>query len=365
MSEAAITPKFWRRDFSDVQALSDILTYKVNSYSWNAIGGPEKASITAFGNINGIWDAAELLRSPVVLYDWRGVAVWWGYVNRVSVRVGAVEVGVTMEEMANSIAVNYTLAGESKQALTSWSTDADSAAEYGTKELLLTLAEVSQAAAENYRAAALEQRKYPVPTISITERSGSLSATIECVGWMQTLGWRYYENTGTASVETTTQIGTIVTGKGPLLTSTIIDNASGINTTETRDGRTDALQIIRSLLKSGMSSGTKRLLATVTAERALRVSAEPTYDPANPELVVRTDGKFYDGFDQTVLEHTCPVGKWCQLRDVVSPLLDQTRIGDLNKFFVERATYNPQTMRLKVEPRVVRGDYDMGEMGVG
>ena len=66
------------------------------------------------------------MRCPVEITDERGTLVWYGYVAEVETRVGAITVGVSLDDMANKIAVEapaedipavVSVAGEGKLAL--------------------------------------------------------------------------------------------------------------------------------------------------------------------------------------------------------------------------------------------------------
>lgn len=318
--------------------------FKPRRYSWHCVGGPERATVTAYGPAQGLWKLLEWLRAPVEVVDWRGEAVWWGFVDEVTVRVGAIEVALALKGMSNRVAVAYSLvepgsATVGTRATTTWVQDDDCVAEYGTKELLISLSGATAAQAEAARDASLVAYRYPIPVVKVQPGKGGLSATLRCRGWWDTLGWQYYANTGTGSVVTTTQVADVVTAEGQFLTDTEVVNASGVSSSEYRDGDVLALGVVVELLKSGTTND-RRLLAKVTRERVLAVYEEPEYDEGNVELFVEADGRPVDRWGNVVMAHTCPVGKWCGLKDVVPPTLDVSRMADPGHFFVERAEFD-------------------------
>jgi hypothetical protein len=66
-----------------------------------ATGGPKAASLSVNATNQALWRLVDLLRCPIEIRDEAQRPVWWGYVSEVRVRYGQVEVGVTLEDMAN------------------------------------------------------------------------------------------------------------------------------------------------------------------------------------------------------------------------------------------------------------------------
>lgn len=127
--------------------------------------------------------------------------------------------------------------------------------------------------------------------------TGKKQAKLYCSGWLETLNWRSYLNTGTASVVTTTQIQAIVTNMGEFITGVDIEAASGISSPETRDGDRTGLEEIEDLLKTGTTNN-RRLLAEVTPLRRLRIFEEPV--PVNDDLVLQGDVEIGGSLDTMV-----------------------------------------------------------------
>jgi len=189
---------FKDRDFSDV--LMPRLDYRVRSYSWDVLGGPKRANIEVFGEEKSLWQLLDRLRAPVEIYNEQNVPVWWGYIHAMTVYVGGVKFGLSMESMANKLAVAYTT--DNVRYTTDWSPDTVSAAEYGTKEMLISRAEISETNALQLRDTQLQGLKYPIPILD-KFGGGVSSVEIDCRSWLDTLDWRYYENlAGKESFET-------------------------------------------------------------------------------------------------------------------------------------------------------------------
>jgi hypothetical protein len=341
---------FQNRDFTAGMDPSH-LKFTVNSYSFKVIGGCDQASITVYGGEIALEDTINWLRKPVKIYDRRGVAVWWGYVHQVQLRKDALEIAPSLDSMVNRAAVVYSYVATGSTSVgtrktTAWADDADSQAEFGIKELLSSDDGNSDAAAEARRAAILKGQAWPYGGLSqfgsprgAVRYSGakkSASATLICRGWWETLGWKYYGNSGTSSVATTTQIAAIVADKGQFLTATDIDAASGINTSEYRAGDNSALKEMTTLLAAG-GANSRRLLASVDVNRRVQVWEEPA---ASPTYTMNSQAQLFGAGGILIDEYTPPVGVWVRLKDVLSGVVDLTKIVDPSLQFIESATWN-------------------------
>jgi len=168
-------------------------------YSHRAIGGPKEAEIWATGNERGLWEMLEWLRCPIEIWDERKSAVWWGYIHEIELSVGAVRVGVSLDEFYDRVAVAYSYVAPGStsvgnRATTAWAQDDDAVAAYGTKELLSSASGAMTAQAEAMRDAILAEKRLPPTTLSMTQIQASNSAVLRCRGWWETLGWKYYAN---------------------------------------------------------------------------------------------------------------------------------------------------------------------------
>ena len=74
---------FTRLDHAPI-ILPDI-TFQVQRYSHKAIGGPDRAEITARGEPVRLWQAMHLISRGVEIYNDTGEPVWWGYVHEVQI----------------------------------------------------------------------------------------------------------------------------------------------------------------------------------------------------------------------------------------------------------------------------------------
>jgi hypothetical protein len=169
----------------------------IERFAFDAVGGCKSAKLVCNDEDEwALFDLLERLRQPVEIRNERGGVIWWGYVHEVQVSVGAIQIGASLDTMSNSVAVAYSQSapgstGSGERATTSYSTDADSVAEYGTKQLLVSLSDAAQSMAEARRAAMLDLVKLPIPVVAAGE-GDKRQALLNLRGWFDTVRWKYY-----------------------------------------------------------------------------------------------------------------------------------------------------------------------------
>jgi hypothetical protein len=338
------------------------VSYRVQRYSGAVLGGPIACSVQASGEMTPLFELIELLRCPIEIYDWRLGTVWWGYISKVTISTGTVEIGAALDSMYNHIAVaySYVAAGTSsvgERKTTAYSSDTDSASEYGTKDLLLSLGGATDAQALQTRDTALSIYKYP---IAIWQKAATeqATATIECRGWWDTLAWRMLKVTTSNTVETTTQIGNAIAAVGQFFAGSEIETASGSSTNEYRDGDTTAQAEIEELLTAGTSGGA-RLAALVTPERVARVFAEPASGAADYSL--KLSGAILDAYDNPISPAACPVGIWLRTNNIWPATANLTRLANPDIAFIDRAEYDAQRDQYAPLARGVPSAWDIGK----
>lgn len=229
---------FKRRDFGDAVMWPQV-RFTVKQLRWRTPGGPEEAIIEAKGPQNALWELLEMLRCPVQIHE-RGEPIWWGFVESATVRVGVLQVGLTLETMANRICVLYAetnMSGVSEGSVeTSWIQDDLSVSMFGTKEQRISMQDGTAAQAAAYAARALAEMKNPQVDHQWVG-NGESTATLVCRGWWDTLAWKYYANTGAKEGYEEIGNGLQTIGKG--LISTTISFETG--TTQKIKDSTDGL----------------------------------------------------------------------------------------------------------------------------
>jgi hypothetical protein len=189
----------YQRDFTDLAVQPDV-NLEVERYSRSVFGGPKRAKIQATGKAEELFELVNQLRVPIEIINNTGDCVWNGYVHSVSINTAIGTYNVSLDSMSNNIAVAYT-DSDNLRHTTDWASDTGSEDEYGTKELLLSKADITDGDATQTRNVYLENSKYPIPSIRF--RGGNTgTAILDCRGWYETLEWKYYENlTGKESYE--------------------------------------------------------------------------------------------------------------------------------------------------------------------
>lgn len=185
----SLIPRFQNRAF--LPLIGPEVRYKVDAMSWAAIGGCKEARLAVRGDPLALWELAEMLRCPIFIQDEFGSIPWWGYVSEAKIPVGPFEFGVTLDSMSNSVQVAYSLLETGAKAKlkksTSFAEDAESTAEYGTRQIISSQGDLSDAVALARRDTILAARRWPQGVVSQASATGSLN----CRGWWDTLGWQY------------------------------------------------------------------------------------------------------------------------------------------------------------------------------
>lgn len=168
----------------------------VESYSFETIGGPKDATITAYGTTEALWELLGWLRHEIIIKTTdQHRSAWWGCITEVKVSVGALTFGVSLEAMANKVRVIYTandVTGEGAVRYTTpWTSHDESQLLYGVKEWQESASNVSEQFAEAMRDTILNLRNLPQ---AVVEQGGAVTATIYCKGWFDLFDWRYWED---------------------------------------------------------------------------------------------------------------------------------------------------------------------------
>lgn len=357
-----------RDDNADFSALD--LDFDVDRYSWAAIGGPKDAKIEVKGSDKELWRLINRVRYPVRIYSNNGDAVWWGFISDIEATIlnpdvpkyGRVQVGVSVDTCYNKIAIAYTqvdiTTGEETRATTDWAEDTISQDAYGIRELLKTHSAATQTHAEAARDKELNDKKYPIPIITAAPEATESGAVINCRGWWSTLGWRYYANAGTASVDTAAQ-GTAIFGtKGEYFNNIFKDVTSGISIRETRDGDSTALYEALQMLEMG-TTNYRRMLVTIDERRNVRIYEEPAI-PAIPYKIL-SDGSLESNYGQILRKELCTVAVWAKMKDAIPASFNSTLLADPSLIFIEENEYDAKNDKLTP---IGRGNLDPWEFPI-
>lgn len=183
------------------------LTFTVQRYSWAIDSGPRRCTIRVDGSYESLKQLRQGLRGNLTIKAGAAESVWWGCLWEVEIHVGRIVEKRTLEQMGNSIdiqyllqSVNQTYSGAGSKATTGFSSDTDSVAEYGTIQRRLRGSNGSATAATSRRSRELALQKSPRKTRTIAPQAGESYAMIYGRSWFDTLDWLYYTNeTGNAA----------------------------------------------------------------------------------------------------------------------------------------------------------------------
>jgi hypothetical protein len=322
----------------------DGLRFAVDSLAKSAALPYKRATITATGPRDAVFELLEALRYGVKIYAADDPAVWLGYVDAVSVNDRGNLVGLALDDMANRVAVRYSYVEPGTDTVgtradTAWADDLASQGEFGVKELWLSRDGMTAAAALQLRDTYLATHALPSPPPASYNGMGAaeVTATLQCRGWLSTLDWTYYANASTASTATSTQIAAILTAC-PFVTSVTVETASGISTSAYRKGDKTALDELLALLEMGTTNGRQYQLEIDEARNVRVVEA-----PADTEIAYRrrSDGQILSLADELVNGYRVAAGRWVELKDSIPQTVDTTWMRAVGKFLIDELEYLP------------------------
>jgi hypothetical protein len=186
--------RFVQRNMITEQVLPAGLTVSVREYTRHVFGGPKSCELEVSGPENMLVELSNWLRNRIEIFDDQGNPVWWGLVSRVDIPRGEVTISADLEEMANAVAVAYTLTNTEGEATgarmtTPWYEDVESIQKYGRKELLLSASEINAMQADALARRKLQEGAFP--RVSAVTGSSPNVAIITGSGEWETLGWQY------------------------------------------------------------------------------------------------------------------------------------------------------------------------------
>lgn len=161
-------------------------------YAWADMGGPETAEIALEGQGDDLTSALRWLGGNVRIFGDDGSPVWWGIIVEAAFVADGMEYGLTLEGMANRVAVIYAV--NNAPALTAWVEDTRSTDLYGDIELIHSLGASTTAQAEAAAATILEQKAWPRRLVRVATGQAA-GGRLLCIGRYATQAWRYYANT--------------------------------------------------------------------------------------------------------------------------------------------------------------------------
>ena len=342
------------------------LTFEPTRYSFHRDGGPELAEIEVSGPLPELWGLLGWLRGRMVLMR-EAQPIWWGYLDTVTLNLPGVQIGLSLQSMYNLVRVTYSYVaagaadvGERKD--TSLGAEFDSYNQFGGKSLYTSIAGASDAQAEQLRDTLLAMHSNPRADVRTGGTFDTVSATLSCRGWWDTLSWIYYENTDTASTVTTTQITDMITAYNAIndwIVGTDIVDASGVSSSEYRDSDSTIEDSILELLKTGTTNDLP-LQATITQEQKVKVYEQPSR--TDVRYYLNNAGELLNQFGQRLTGGECPAGEWCGLWDVRHNSTAAVFLSGASPFMIQRCEYDIKNGRYTIEPVGTSSPWELAQL---
>lgn len=174
------------------------LKFAVESLSWTDWGGAQTAKIEVINGEDLFLDLANKLGYEVNVVNKLGEVIWSGFINTVNMSRAHYRMAIDLGEVANRVAVSYTessLAGQQSGEIfmTPWADDLYSQGIYGIKEEIIQRENSETISAEKLRDVFLMWHKQPQMQSDILT-SQETKVWLDCLGWIETLFWRYYSD---------------------------------------------------------------------------------------------------------------------------------------------------------------------------
>lgn len=178
-------------DPTRVGAAPRVLRLRAKNLRSSVRGGPVVADVDAEGPAIAQGALQNWLAQGVEIRNEYSSVVWNGLLNDVRYGADGDELGVSLDDLHNRIKVIYAYTdatGAQFYGDTDWAEDTASIAKYGIKELIYSGGQMEPAAALALRTTLLAQYAKPAKTLSL--QGQYQNASLGCVGWWETLGWR-------------------------------------------------------------------------------------------------------------------------------------------------------------------------------
>ncbi len=241
------------------------LVFKVQRYSGHALGGYEQAQIKIEGTEDSLWQVVKWLGFYLFIRNEQQNIVWAGKITQAEFNIGGLQMGKSLDEMYNRIAVAYSqndANGNATRGTALYGDNLESQARYGVKEHIDSAGDSDLVQATALRDTALIALGGPVDTpggIGNKEIGGSLV----CKGLWDTLAWKLYNQT--SGVERNDVTGTVEHLLGWGLTGNKIGFFHQTGGISDLDGRLKALRVDDYIVVSGAANapnnGTFRIAA--------------------------------------------------------------------------------------------------------
>lgn len=157
------------------------------------------------------------------------------------------------------------------------------------------------------------------------------------------------------ATETTAQIGEILTDAAQFIDGYDLQQVSGVESNQYREGDGTALFEIEKLLDSGTDYAA-RLLAKIDANNIVSIYEQPSSD-IGTDLIMMSDGALTQPNGVPVEPGVLPTAKWLRIHGIPTGV---DHLAPLSKFFIERAEYHVDSGEWSLEPPGTDSVWDLG-----
>lgn len=295
------------------------------THSLQAFGGFWTANLTIAADLARVEDWLLRLGWHVVTYDNTLSVVWEGFVNKITVQAGNRTVNLgPLTAIVNRAYLVYSTVDTSvtppivgMRTRTSTINNTDSQALYGIRYRALSTGGVPEALAAQIVNRFLAERAWPKVSGNLaSDAAGSMSVSVECLGYVHLLDYPYNYTANTGTINLSDAAGTgklqVVLNACPnsgLFSSNWIRTVN--NTTAVRRYENDdrqAINILKELTAIGDGSYNRYIFGIYAGRQAV-YNAAPT-DVAYYRRLSDPSGRFTTPTGQTVAPWNVQPGQW-------------------------------------------------------
>lgn len=205
-----------------------------------------------------------------------GETVWEGMIWSLQLVDEGWQYSRSLDSFSNRLRVLFSssVTGERLHApsAATWEEDTNSQAKFGIRETIHSIGETTAARALGLADIELANLAWPGRSKRYTRATGT-TLQISLRGYMDTLGWRIYNDLTSGLEDSSIMVGRIVTGVGQFINSAVVQtNVFDFSAYHNRDRY--ALSILRDLVSTG--DGTNPWIIGVYENRDLYYQARPT-----------------------------------------------------------------------------------------
>lgn len=328
------------------------------THSISATGGYEACNVSFHGTLDDAAYWLDQLMAAIICYGPDAETIWAGFLSGVSVDLGQEKIDLSLDDMANAVAVRYQ-PDIGQQATTAFTVDSESINTFGRKELIYSGSGMAAAAATSLRDTLLTARAYPVSKrssqVATGQRSSEVQISLQCTGWYYALDWLTTSSSTTATAVTTAQVASLLASYNStnafFSTATTDIAASGVSDTQYIEANTPYRTKIERLLSLGNSSG-ERIAYGVYEAQTFKAN---TWSAATPDVIgyrrYLGDGAIYSAYGARVDYWNVRPDAMYQTVDLLGAQGTISQDG-IATYYVERVTcsINRQGVSVKLEP---------------